>query len=101
MIFVKVSTKKMFVCRILMRGSHITLLLKKSSPLTVSDYIPISLLNMSIKLVTKILVNRLQKVISILIHKNQYGFIKGRTIHDCLAWAFENIYMKSNGYSKV
>lgn len=46
-------------------------------PLTVSDYIPISLLNMSIKLVTKILVNRLQKVITSLIHKNQYGSSKG------------------------
>lgn len=84
-----------------MHGSHITLLPKKSPPLTVSDYRPIYLLNMSIKLVTKILANRLQKVITNLIHKNQYGFIKRRTIQDCLAWAFENIYMKSNGYSKV
>lgn len=25
-------------------------------------------------------------------HRNQYGFLKGRTIQDCLAWAFEYIY---------
>ena len=28
-----------------------------------------------------------------LIHKNQYGFIKGRSIQDCLAWAFEYIHL--------
>jgi hypothetical protein len=34
----------------------------------------------------------LQKVILGLIHKNQYGFIKGRTIQDCLAWSFEYLH---------
>jgi retron-type reverse transcriptase len=28
-----------------------------------------------------------------LIHKNQYGFIKSRSIHDCLAWAFEYLHI--------
>lgn len=28
-----------------------------------------------------------------LIHKNQYGFIKSTTIHDCLAWAFEYLHI--------
>jgi hypothetical protein len=27
-----------------------------------------------------------------MIHTNQYGFIKNRTIQDCLAWAYEYIY---------
>ena len=58
----------------------------------VSDYKPISLLNTSIKLLTKLLANRLQKKIRGLIHKNQYGFIKTRTIQDCLAWALEYIH---------
>ena len=26
------------------------------------------------------------------IHKNQYGFLKGRSIQDCLAWTFEYIH---------
>jgi len=27
------------------------------------------------------------------VHKNQYGFIKSRTIQDCLAWAFEYLHL--------
>jgi hypothetical protein len=34
----------------------------------------------------------LQAKIIPLIHTNQYGFIKTRTIQDCLAWAYEYIY---------
>jgi retron-type reverse transcriptase len=36
--------------------------------------------------------DRFQKVIMQCIHKNQYGFIKSRTIHDCLAWTFGYIH---------
>ena len=32
-------------------------------------------------------------VIIRLIHQNQYGFIKFRTIQDCLAWAFEYLHI--------
>jgi hypothetical protein len=66
-------------------GSHIVLVPKKDNPSKVGDYMPISLLNSSIKLLTKLLANRLQKVITRLIHKNQYGFIKERSIQDCIA----------------
>jgi hypothetical protein len=59
-----------------LNGSFITLVPKTSSPSVVNDYRPISLLGGSVKLITKLLANRLQKVISNLIHANQYGFIK-------------------------
>ena len=36
--------------------------------------------------------NKVQSVITTLIHTNQYGFIKSRTIQDCLAWAYEYIH---------
>jgi hypothetical protein len=49
-------------------------------------------MNTTPKLVTKILADRLQTEIMSLIHKNQYGFIKSRTIQDCLAWWFEYIH---------
>jgi hypothetical protein len=48
---------------------------------------------MALKVITKQLANRLQKEIIPLIHQNQYGFIKTRTIQDCLAWAFEYLHL--------
>jgi len=64
---------------------------KKDGLQRVTDYRPISLLNTSIKLLTKLLANKLLGSIKSIIHNNQYGFIKSRTIHDCLAWALEYI----------
>lgn len=51
-------------------NSFIVLISKKDGPQGVADYRPISLLNTSIKLLTKILANRLQQPIKKLIHKN-------------------------------
>jgi retron-type reverse transcriptase len=36
--------------------------------------------------------NRLQSVITQVVHENQFGFIKGRNIQDCLAWAFQFLH---------
>jgi hypothetical protein len=58
----------------------------------VNDYRPISPMNLAPKLVTKILADRLQAEIISLVHKNQYGFIRSRTIQDCLAWCFEYLH---------
>jgi retron-type reverse transcriptase len=70
----------------------ITLRPKVPSPQGVNEYRPITLLNCCLKIITKILANRLQKIDLKIIHQNQYGFLKARTIQDCLAWAFEFIY---------
>jgi hypothetical protein len=35
----------------------------------------------------------LQVVIKSLVHANQYGFIKSKTIQDCLGWAFEYLHL--------
>ncbi|WVZ99154.1 hypothetical protein U9M48_044493 [Paspalum notatum var. saurae] len=81
------------LCLQSINGSYISLLPKVDSPSTVNDFRPISLLNCSIKLITKLLAIRLQSVIQKLVHMNQYGFIKSRTIQDCLAWSFEYLHL--------
>jgi hypothetical protein len=73
-------------------SSFITLIPKVNSPTTINDFRPISLLNCVVKVITKLLGDRLQSVIIPPVHKNQYGFIKSRTIQDCLAWAFKYIH---------
>ena len=72
--------------------SLITLIPKKLNPEFVGDFWPISLTNTCLKFLTKLLANRLQKVILKCIHHNQYGFLKCRSIQDCLAWCFEYIH---------
>jgi hypothetical protein len=61
-------------------GSFITLVPKVASPEGVSDFRPISLNNVCLNFLTKLVANRLQKRILECIHKNQYDFLKARTI---------------------
>ena len=64
--------------------SYVTLVAKKENPKCMNYFRPISLLNTSIKIITKLLANRLQRVIPQIVHDNQHGFIKGKSILDCL-----------------
>ena len=73
------------VCLQSINDSFITLVPKTDGAQQVGEFRPISLLNCSIKLITKLLANRLQSVILQLVHQNQYGFIRTRTIQDCTA----------------
>jgi hypothetical protein len=59
----------------------------------VADYRPIFPLNSSIKLITKVLANKLQTLILKIVHHNQYGIIKRRSIQDWLAWLFEYLHL--------
>ena len=81
------------ICLQSINGSHIVLIPKIDGATKASDFRPISLLNTSMKIITKLLANRLQRVIQSVIHKNQYGFIKSRTIQDCVAWAIEYLHL--------
>ncbi|KAG8065206.1 hypothetical protein GUJ93_ZPchr0004g39317 [Zizania palustris] len=72
-----------------LNNSYIALIPKTDCPTTVKDYRPISLVNSAIKIITKILANRLQPFMGNFMHQNQYGFIKGHSIQDCLAWVFD------------
>lgn len=68
------------ICLQSINGSLITLVPKCDNVVKVLDYRPISLLNTSVKIITKLLANRLQTMLCRLLHKNQYGFIKHRCI---------------------
>ena len=53
---------------------------------------PISLCNTSYKLVTKIIANRLKKILPVIIPENQGGFIKGRKILDNIVLVQEAVH---------
>jgi retron-type reverse transcriptase len=81
------------ICMQSINGSYILPIPKQGFLTIVSDYRPISLLNTSVKVLTKLLANHLQGFITKIIHRNQYGFIKDRSIQDCLALAFEYLFL--------
>jgi hypothetical protein len=72
--------------------SLITLIPQIQSPEGPSDFRPISRLNICLKLLTKLLANRLQSKILDIVHDNQYGFLQSRNIQDCVGWAYEYIH---------
>jgi hypothetical protein len=74
-------------------GSYVTLVPKVSIPVHVNDFRPNSLTNVCLNFLTKMLANRLQNRILECIHKNQYGFLRSRSIQDCIAWSFEYLQL--------
>ena len=76
--------------------AFITLIPKTNALEGPNDYRPISLLNTCFKLITNLLANRLQTKILGLVHVNQYGFLKTRTIQYCVAWGYEYIHQCTN-----
>ncbi|XP_050232953.1 uncharacterized protein LOC126681456 [Mercurialis annua] len=61
----------------------------------IKDFRPISLINGIFKLLSKVLANRLAPCLPDIISENQFGFIKGRSIHECHSIASEIINLSS------
>ena len=78
------------------RRGVISLLFKKGDCTQLKNWRPVTLLNTDYKILTKVLANRLQQVLPLIIHTDQNASIKGRTIndntrllHDVVAYANE------------
>lgn len=67
-----------------MNSSFVVLIPKSSNPRLVIDFCPISLINCSLKILMKMLANRLRDPIDRLISKEQSGYIKGRAISESI-----------------
>jgi hypothetical protein len=84
-------------------ATHICLIPKIKNPLGPSDYRPISLCNVILKIITKTIANRIKAILPGIISHNQSAFIQDRLITDNTLIAFKLFhYMKNtnrkNGY---
>lgn len=75
---------------------------KKNKPRIMGDLRPISLCNVMMKIIIKILTNRMKSVLSHVISETQSAFIPGRFIFDNVIAAFEvNHWMKKKTQGKM
>uniref|UniRef100_A0A803QFT1 Reverse transcriptase domain-containing protein n=1 Tax=Cannabis sativa TaxID=3483 RepID=A0A803QFT1_CANSA len=82
-------------------NTNIVLVPKKKNPKSMLDLRPISLCNVLYKIVSKVLANRLKKVLYCVISENQSAFIPGRLITDNIMVSFEIMhYMKRKSSGK-
>lgn len=69
--------------------TNIVLIPKKKCPVQMTDLRPISLCNVAYKVISKVLANRLKRVINGIISETQSAFIPGRLITDNIMLSYE------------
>ncbi|XP_057795996.1 uncharacterized protein LOC131012095 [Salvia miltiorrhiza] len=79
-------------------SSTLILIPKKENVISVSDLRPIVLSNFLFKIISKVLASRLSRIADFYVSQNQFGFISGRSIHDCILMGSEGFNcMKRTG----
>ena len=76
--------------------TFITLIPKVKNPELVSQFRPISLCNVLYKIFSKVLANRLKKILPHIITEHQSVFTKDRLISDNILIAFESLHNMQN-----
>ncbi|KAL5830904.1 hypothetical protein ACOSQ4_016258 [Xanthoceras sorbifolium] len=79
-----------------MSRAVVALIPKVKSPIRTSDFRPISLCNVSYKLVAKVLANRLKLILNDVIAPSQSAFVPGRLITDNVVVGFECLHYLNN-----
>ena len=82
--------------------TNIVLISKINNPTKISKFRPISLCNVSYKIVSKVLANRLKPLLSAIISESQSAFVPGILITDNVLVAFEIMHYlkKKKGWQR-
>lgn len=80
--------------------THIALIPKSKNPRNLNSFRPTNLCNMSYKVISKVITNRLNTFMDVVIFSTQYAFVHGRLINDNFLVGYECLHAISNNRNK-